>query len=47
MGDGGTFLYRKISEWLIAVSSEKLKLAATFLNISVQFKTRSVTCLDK
>jgi len=36
-----------MSAWLIAEGSEKLKRAATHLNISVYFKTRSVTCLAK
>ena len=47
MDDRGTFLYRKICLWSIAERNEKLKLAATLLNISVHFKTRIVTCLDK
>jgi hypothetical protein len=47
MGGRGTFLYRKICVWLIADWSGKLKRAATLLNISVQFITTSVTCLDK
>ena len=39
--------YRNICVRLIAEWSEKVKRAATLLNISVQFKTRSVTSLDK